>query len=56
MIGNKNSDKITKVSKTSLYNNSDIVPNEEGLGREIPREKYMSKEETQKFIDDLRLI
>ena len=48
LIGNKIAD--TKVSKTSPQNNS--VINEE----EILRESYISPEEKQKIIDDLRLI
>ena len=57
MIGNKIADRITKVSKTSPHNNS--VTNEEEnveLDREIHRERYISLEQRQKIIDDLRLI
>ena len=42
--------KITIVSKTSPKNNSD--KNEEG----ILRERYISPEQRQNIIDDLRLI
>ena len=59
LIGNKIDDRITKVSKTTLQNSSKIVPNEEeniGLYREIPRERYISPEKRQQFINDLRLI
>ena len=50
LIGNKIADKITLVSKTSPENNS--VINE----KEILKERYISPEERQKIIDDLRLI
>ena len=50
LIGNKIADKITIVSETSPENNS--VANEE----EILKERYISPEERQKIIDDLRLI
>ena len=50
LIGNKIVDRITKISKTSPQNNS--VTNEE----EILGERYISPEERQKIIDDLRLI
>ena len=45
---------ITKVSKTSQQNNSEIVTNEHD--KEIPKEIKISPEETQKIIDDLKLI
>ena len=60
MIGNKVSDKITKVSITSTQNNLETVTNEEEnvrlTYREIPTKRYISPEERQKIIDDLRLI
>ena len=60
MIGNKISDKIAKVSRTSTQNNLETVTNEEenvGLTyRETPTKRYISPEERQKIIDDLRLI
>ena len=49
LIDNKIADKFANVSKTSPQNNS--VTNEEVL-----RERYISLEERQKIIDDLRLI
>ena len=49
LIGNKIADKITRVSKTSLKDNSET--NEE----EILREKYISPELREIIIDDLRL-
>ena len=45
--------KITKVSKNSQKNNSETVSNEHD--KEIPKEKYVSPEERQKIIDELRL-
>ena len=50
LIGNEITDKITKVSKISPKNNSEI--NEE----EILRERYISPEKRLKTINDLRLI
>ena len=59
-IGNKITDKITKVSKISPQNNSEIVTNEKeniGLDREILTEKYiLHKKDRQLLIDDIRLI
>ena len=49
LIGNKNADKLTRVSKTSPKSNSET--NEE----EILREKYISPELRETIIDDLRL-
>ena len=46
--------KITKISKTSLQNNSETVTNE--YDKEIAKERYISPKQRQKIIDDLRLI
>ena len=46
--------KITKVSKNSQQNNSERATNEND--KEIPRGLYISPEERQKIIDNLRLI
>ena len=54
LIGNKIADRITKDSKNSEENNSETVKNEHD--KEIPKERYISPEERQKSIDDLRLI
>ena len=54
LIGNKIANRITKVSKTSPQNNSETVTNEHD--KEIPKERYISPEERQTIIDDLRLI
>ena len=53
LIGNKTADKITTVPKFSPRNNS-----EENIehGREILRKRYISPEQGQKMINDLRLI
>ena len=51
MIGNKKSNGINKVSKTSQQNNSEKVTNEHD--KEIPKEKYVSLKERQNIIDDL---
>ena len=50
LIGNKVTDKITRVSKSSRKNN--LETNEE----EILRERNISAEQRQKIIEDLRLI
>ena len=42
------------MSKTSQHSNSETVTNERG--EEVPKNRYVSPEERQKFIDDLRLI
>ena len=57
LIINKIADRIRTVSKTSPQSNS--VTNEEKsieLDREIYRERYISPEQRQKTIDDLKLI
>ena len=46
--------KITKVSKNLHQNNSETVTNEND--KEIPKERYMSPEERQNIIDNLRSI
>ena len=46
-------DRITKVSKNSQQNNSEIVTNEND--KEIPKERYVSPEKRQEIIGDLRL-
>ena len=53
LFGNKIANRITKVSKNSQQNNSDTVTNEHD--KEIIKERYISQEERQKIIDDLRL-
>ena len=55
MIGNKIADKITSVSKKSakaLQNNETEV----GVERATPKKIYISPEERQQVIDELRLV
>ena len=54
LIGNKIANRIAQVSKHSQQNQSETVINEHD--KEIPKERYISPEEWQKSIDDLRLI
>ena len=54
LIGNKIANRITKVSRNSQQNNSETVTDEHD--KEIPKERYISLEEKQKIIDNLRLI
>ena len=46
--------KITKVSRNLKQNNSDTVTNE--YDQERPKEKYISSEERQQIIHELRII
>ena len=55
MIGNKIADKITSVSKKStkeLQHNETEV----GVKRATPKKRYISPEERQQIIDELRLV
>ena len=52
LIGNRIADKMASVSKKLSQNNSKEAKNE----IEIPKERYISPEERQKIIDELRLI
>ena len=54
LIGNKIANRIMKVSRSSLQNNSEIITNKHD--KEIPKGRYISPEERQKIINDLRLI
>ena len=47
LTGNKIADRITKVSKTSQENNSEIV--KDGYDKETPKERYVSPERRQKI-------
>ena len=47
-IGNKNSNRITKVSKTSQQNNSEKVTNEQE--KEIPKKRYVPPGKRQKTL------
>ena len=55
LIGNKIADKITSVSKKSTKE----LPNdetEEDVERATPKKRYISPEERQQIIDELRLV
>ena len=55
LIGNKIADKITSVSKKStkeLHNNDE---REEDVERAVPKKRYISPEERQEIIDELKL-
>ena len=54
LIGNNVADKITKVSRKLPQNNSETVKNDHN--KQTPKERYISPEERQKIIDDMRLI
>ena len=57
LIGNKTANKNAKVSKKKKkiqQNNLEKVRNE--LDKEMPKERYISPEEIENIIDDLRLI
>ena len=53
LIGNKTANRITNVPKNSQQNNSEVVTNKHD--KEIPKDKYVSPEERQEVIDELRL-
>ena len=53
LIDNKVAERVTKVSKNLQQNNSETVTNEHD--KEIPKERYISSEERQEIIDELRL-
>ena len=53
LIGNKIANRITKVLKNSQKNNSERVTDERD--KKIPKGKYVSPEEIQEIIDELRL-
>ena len=52
LIGNKIANKITGVSKTLQQNNSETVTKEHD--KKIPKERYLSPEDRQEIIDELR--
>ena len=54
LIGNEITNKTTKVSRSSQQNFSEPITNEHD--KEISKERYISLEEKQKIIDNLRLI
>ena len=56
LIGNKIVDKITSISKKypKVLHSKDLPSN--GANNEIPKERYISPQERQQIIDELRLI
>ena len=56
LIGNKNPDRITGVSKISTkeFHSKEFSSNE--TNNKIPKERYISPHEKQQIIDELRLI
>ena len=54
LIDYKIADSIIKISKNPQQNNSEAVINEHD--KEIPKERYVSPEERQKIIDEMRII
>ena len=56
LIGNKIADKITSVSKKSPkeFHSTELHSNK--ANNEIPKERYISPQERQQIIDELRLI
>ena len=53
LIGNKIAERFTRVSRSSPQNNSETIKIEHI--KEIPEGRYVSPEERQKIINDLRL-
>ena len=53
MIDYKIANKVTKVKKNSQQNTSETVTNEHD--KKIPKERYVSPEESQEIIDELKL-
>ena len=51
LVGNFTADKITSISKTPASE-----PNSNAVSNEISKERYISPQERQKIIDELRLI
>ena len=51
LVGNKIADKITSYSKKP-----ENEPHSNDVSKEIPKERYISPQERQKIIDELRLI
>ena len=54
LIASKIANKVTKVSRSSRENNSETIINK--YDKEKPNERYISSEERQKIIDNLKLI
>ena len=56
MIGNKTADKITSVSKKKSAKELPNDETEEDVERVTPKKRYISPEERQKIIDELRYL
>ena len=56
MIGNKISDKITSVSKKKSTKELPNNETEEDVEIATPKKRYISPEERQQIIDELRLV
>ena len=56
LIGNKTADKITSVSKKKSAKELPNDETEEDVERVTPKERYISPEERQKIIDELRYL
>ena len=56
MIGNKIADKITTFSKKLNNNNDNDNNNNEGVELTTRKKRYISPEERNKIIDELRLV
>ena len=54
LVGNKIGDKITSYSKKSPDHSTELYSNK--ANNKIPKERYISPQERQKIIDELRLI
>ena len=52
MVGKSYDSKITGILKSRQQNSSKTVPND--LDKEIPKERYVSPDERQEIIDNLR--
>ena len=56
LIGNKIADKITSVSKKKSAKELPNDETEEDVERVTPKKRYISPEERQQIIDELRLV
>ena len=61
MVGNKIADKITSISKKKFNNNNNINDNNNNDNKNdveltTPPKRYISPEERQQMIDELRLV
>ena len=56
LIGNKIADKITSVSKNSNNNNNNNNTNDDGIELTTHKKRYISPEERQQIINELRLV